>query len=182
MIPSDLRAELPYLLLAAIVLVAGAAMASFSALKIKDRALLYFGVFAGLYGVRLLVINRIFLKAFDIPPPVSEWCEAAITYTITIPGALFFRMLIGPEWRHTSTWVVGITIVFAPVALVWALITGRPWAANPVNSAIVIACMLIAASLGDLSLPQRSCVASSLFLAATCNRSDGQSADRHRWL
>lgn len=145
--PSDLRADLPYLLLGTIVLVAGVAMATFSALRIKDRALLYFGIFAGLYGVRLLVINRIFLRAFDIPPPVSEWCQAAITYTITIPGGLFFRMLIGPEWRHTSTCVIGITIVFAPLALVWGLITGRPLAANPVNSAIVITCMLIAASL-----------------------------------
>ena len=147
MIPSDLRAELPYLLLAAIVLVAGAAMATFSALRIKDRALLYFGVFAGLYGARLLVINRIFLKAFDIPPPLSEWCEAAITYTITIPGALFFRMLISPEWRHT---LLGSSASLSSLRRLRSGMGSHYRASlgsQPVNSAIVIACMLIAASL-----------------------------------
>src|SRR5258708_6171487 len=95
MSPSDLRAELPFLLLGTIVFAAGAATLAFSALKLKDRALLYFGWFVGLYGVRMLIVNRIFLGAFDISPSVSEWCAAVVTYTILIPGALFFRVLIG---------------------------------------------------------------------------------------
>jgi hypothetical protein len=50
MSPSDLRAELFNLLLGAVVLVAGVATAAFSTLRLKDRALLYLGMFAGLYG------------------------------------------------------------------------------------------------------------------------------------
>ncbi len=144
--PSDLRTELPYLLLATIVLVAGVATAAFSALKVKDRALLYFGVFAALYATRLLILNRIFRSAFEIPTNVSEWCVAVISYTILVPGALFFRVLIGHEWRNAATWVLGTTIVFAPIAIAWAAIAGNPWAPDRVNNVIVITSMLLAAS------------------------------------
>lgn len=144
--PSDLRTELPYLLLSAIVLVAGIAMAAFSALKVKDRALLYLGVFAGLYGTRLLILNRIFRAAFDISPNVSEWCEAVISYANVIPGALFFRALIGDAWRRMATWVLRTAIVFAPAAISWAAITGNPWAPDRVNNVIVITSMLLAGS------------------------------------
>ena len=113
----------------------------------KDRALLYFGLFAGLYGVRLLIFNRIFRAAFEIPPNVSEWCAAAITYTIMIPGALFFRMLIGHEWRNTATWVSEPPSSLRLLRIAWAVITGNPWAPDPVNNVIVIASMLLAAGL-----------------------------------
>ena len=110
---------------------AGVATAVFSALKVKDRALLYFGLFAGMYGVRLLLVNGIFRAAFEISPNVSEWCEAVITYTILVPGALFFRVLIGHEWRNSATWVLRTTIVFAPVAIAWAAIARQPLGTRP---------------------------------------------------
>jgi sigma-B regulation protein RsbU (phosphoserine phosphatase) len=147
MIHSDLRAELPYLLLGTIVFVAGVATAAFSALKMKDKALLYFGVFACLYGARLLILNRIFRAALEIPPNVSEWCVAMMTYTMLVPGALFFRMLFGPAWRNSATWVLRTAIVFAPVAIVWAVIAGDPWAPDRVNNVMVITSMLLAAVL-----------------------------------
>jgi phosphoserine phosphatase RsbU/P len=143
--PSDLRTELPYLLLGTIVLVAGVATAAFSALKVKDRALLYLGMFAGLYGVRLVILNGIFRAAFEIPPNVSDWCQAVISYSILTPGALFFRVLIGDAWRNMATWVLRTAIVFAPVAIAWAAIAGNPWAPDRVNNVIVITSMLLAA-------------------------------------
>ena len=155
MIPSDLRAELPYLLLGTIVLVAGVATAAFSALKVKDRALLYFGLFAGLYGVRLLIVNGIFRAAFEISPNVSEWCGAVISYTILVPGALFFRVLIGPEWRNSATWVLRTAIVFAPVAIAWAAIAGNPWAPDRVNNVIVITIHAASRRLCCISLHRR---------------------------
>jgi phosphoserine phosphatase RsbU/P len=147
MSPSDLRNELPYLLLGTIVLVAGAATLAFSALKLKDRALLYFGLFAGLYGLRMLIVNRIFRGAFDISQGVTEWCAAVVTYTILIPGALFFRILIGDAWRKTATLVVGIAVVLGPVAVTWAVIARNPWAPDPVQNVVVIAITLLAAGL-----------------------------------
>src|SRR5262245_46736076 len=110
MTPSDLRAELPFLLLGTIVLLAGVATAAFSMLRLRDKALTYFGVFAGLYGARLLVVNGIFRSAFNIPPGVSGWCAAAVTYTIMIPGALFFRVLIGDVWQKAASFVVNTAI------------------------------------------------------------------------
>jgi phosphoserine phosphatase RsbU/P len=145
MMSSDLRAALPYLLLGTVVLVAGLATMAFSALKVKDTALMSFGSFAGLYGARLLIVNRIFRAAFEVPPNVSEWCEAVISYTILVPGALFFRVLIGNEWMNSATWVLRTTIVFAPVAIVWAAIAGNPWAPNRVNNVIVITITLLGA-------------------------------------
>ncbi|RPJ62511.1 MAG: hypothetical protein EHM23_03080 [Acidobacteria bacterium] len=126
MLPSDLRAELPYLLLATIVLAAGMATTAFSVVKLKDKALLYFGLFASLYGVRLLIINGIFRSALDIQPSVSQWCAALITYTILVPGALMVRILIGPGWRNLATWVLRTAVAFAPCAIAWAVVTGEP--------------------------------------------------------
>ncbi len=144
MTATDLLAELPYLLLGTVILVAGVTTASFSVLRVKDRTLIYLGVFASLYGVRLLVINGIFRSALRIPEDVSEWCSAVITYTILIPGGLLVRMLIGSGWRNSVTWVVRLTIVFAPVAIAWAVAVGEPLAADSVNNVIVILSTLLA--------------------------------------
>jgi serine phosphatase RsbU (regulator of sigma subunit) len=75
---------------------------------------------------------------------VSEWCEAVISYTILVPGALFFRVLIGHDWRNSATWVLRTAIVFAPVAIGWAAIAGNPWAPDRVNNVIVITSILLA--------------------------------------
>jgi hypothetical protein len=72
------------------MLVAGLVMAVFSAVKVKDGALLYLGVF-GLYGLRLMILNAIFRATFEVPESVSAWCAAVISYTILVPGALFLR-------------------------------------------------------------------------------------------
>ncbi|RPJ57750.1 MAG: hypothetical protein EHM23_19515 [Acidobacteria bacterium] len=147
MTATDLLAELPYLLLATVVLVAGVTTALFSILKAKDRTLLYLGLFAGVYGARLLVINGIFGFAVGIPAEVSEWCSAVMTYAILIPGGLFVRVLIGPGWKNLITWVVATQIVFAPVAIVWAVAAREPWAPDFVNNTIVITSTLLAGGL-----------------------------------
>jgi sigma-B regulation protein RsbU (phosphoserine phosphatase) len=147
MIPSDLRGELPYLLLATIVIVVGVATVVFSAFKVRDRALLYFGLFAGMYGVRLLMLNGIFRAAFEIAPNVSEWSAAVISYTILVPGAALVRILIGPEWRNAAAWVLRTAIVFAPLAIAWAVIARNPWAPGRANNVIVITSTLLGAGL-----------------------------------
>jgi hypothetical protein len=70
----------------------------------KDLALLYFGIFGALYGLRLLIQTSIVPFLAD-PFPRAFWTylAAALTYTIAIPGFLAFYEIV-PKFRKWLRW------------------------------------------------------------------------------
>jgi sigma-B regulation protein RsbU (phosphoserine phosphatase) len=99
---------------------------------------LWLGLFALLYGVRLLARASTFRLSSDVSPTVWEYVAAAITYTIPLPLALFMRTF-APAWRRFST-VAAVTLAtFGAYAIASDIILRRPNASRTLNNVIAIA-------------------------------------------
>ena len=102
----------------------------------------WLGVFAFLYGLRLLARTATFRLFFDVTPTVWEHIDAAISYTIPVPIALFVRAF-APSWRRLATWsAVGLS-VFAIGAIASDAILHRPESARAPSNLIAIAFVVV---------------------------------------
>jgi phosphoserine phosphatase RsbU/P len=105
----------------------------------------WLGIFAFLYGLRLLARTSTFRLCFDIDPSAWDYAAAAITYTIPLPIILFARAFV-PSWRRFwSLGAVGMT-AFATYAIASDAILRRPYSASTLNNLIAItfnACLLV---------------------------------------
>jgi serine phosphatase RsbU (regulator of sigma subunit) len=78
--------------------------------------LLSFGVFAALYGVRLLLTTPILVPVLGISPDGQALVNLGFGYWLPIPGLIFLEQLRGPGWRSSirrlwQIWI-GLAVVF----------------------------------------------------------------------
>jgi len=92
----------------------------------KNRLLLWFGLVAGLYGLRLLASTRTIQLLVDDGPPLWLHLRSAITAAIPIPCLLYTQGLYGQGWRSSVRWLVWIQTIYAAVAILINLIEGDP--------------------------------------------------------
>lgn len=77
-----------------------------------EPSLPWFGVFAFLYGLRLLARAETFRLFFSLPPAFWLYLISAITYLIPLPLVLFLRAAF-PRWRRPLGGAVVFLAVFA---------------------------------------------------------------------
>lgn len=99
---------------------------------------LWLGLFAVLYGVRLLVRIDTFRLCFDVSPIVWEYVASAITYTVPLPLVLFVRSY-APAWRRSATRAAVTLATFATCAIVSDIVLHRPNSLRTLNNLIAIA-------------------------------------------
>jgi phosphoserine phosphatase RsbU/P len=140
---ADLRSmmwqDIVGLVLGGLILVTGVLILALVAfLRRRGRGLLWVGVFALLYGSRLLIRTGIVRLMFDVPTSAWEYIESAITYSVPIPIVVFARGLM-PTWRRF--WTVGAIGLtgFAACAIASDLLLARPDSATTANNLIAIA-------------------------------------------
>lgn len=112
-----LRAGLPFIAIASVVLIAGVISIVLSQLRSRDRLLLWLGIFALLYGVRLLFENDLIRAATGADDQICNLCTLVLTYIIPIPYAAFSRELLGSGWKKSISIWLWVQIVFAPTAI-----------------------------------------------------------------
>ncbi len=116
----ELRADIPRLVNGILLLSIGVSASLLFRLRTrsKDPALFWFGVFAGLYGVRLAAITN-FLRFTTAPLPYAVWAYlvSAITYVILLPAALFLAEIF-PAWRAAIRWLVWFQAAFAAAGVI----------------------------------------------------------------
>lgn len=110
----------------------------------KDLALLAFGAFSGLYGVRLLVGRPTIWLASGLSEETLRGIAAYITYVIPIPAFSFWERMLGRGWKSTLRLGVWLTVVFAIVAVPVESLLGARVALMTVNNVLVIVGMVIA--------------------------------------
>jgi sigma-B regulation protein RsbU (phosphoserine phosphatase) len=101
------------------------------------RVMLWFGLFAALYGLRILAESHLGY-AVGMRGQLIVYATAWITYVITVPGWALARSLIGEGWKRTLTWQLYAFALFAPVAIAFDLYTGRAASAERANNVLVI--------------------------------------------
>jgi phosphoserine phosphatase RsbU/P len=106
--------------------------------KTSDRLLLYFGIWCGLYGLRLLALQTSVRAAFGGPARPWIFASVFVTYIINVPGGLFIEGLVGPGWKQSIRRVWQVQALYAIAAIAIDLGADRPAAAMAPNSAIVL--------------------------------------------
>jgi phosphoserine phosphatase RsbU/P len=104
-----LRADTPGLLLGVLIFFAGAMSCLLFALRPRprDSALLYFGIAAGMYGLRLLASIGVVRRGFPVPAATWDWIIWVVNHTIFIPFTFFFINTVAPQWRKAGSWIAG---------------------------------------------------------------------------
>jgi len=134
-----LHGDIEDVAIGAILLVIGIASAAISRVRrgANTSALLWFGIFAALYGLRLIAGSYLLLL-LGATPRQTAYAEAWITYVIAVPGWLMARGLLGDGWRNMLRWQVWAFALFAPVAIAAGLVTGAPNALEWANNILVV--------------------------------------------
>ena len=139
---SMMREDAIFLVLGVLILVTGLLTLTLAALlRRRARLLLWLGVFALLYGSRLLIITELFRLSFDVPEATWEYLAAAASYCVPIPFVLFARAIM-PAWRRF--WTLGALglSAFAVYGIASDAFLDRPFSARTPNNVIAIAFFL----------------------------------------
>ncbi len=121
--------------------------------------LIWFGVFSGLYGLRLLAETGLGFALL----PISWWDArpfviAIITYLIFIPALLFWLELSIGNFRRVIRVAVGAAITFAVVAIGVVLVTHNPFALFSANGVFAIVMMLLLGVVNAVPAWARKCL------------------------
>jgi hypothetical protein len=105
---SELRWEYANAAAAVLLLSIGlAAIALFGFLRrARDLTLIYFGLFAILYAVRLLAYLPSFRSLFDESPVFWSYVGLVISNILIFPGGLFLYQVVGEHLRRFLRWLL----------------------------------------------------------------------------
>ncbi len=92
----------------------------------RERFLLWFGLFACPYGVRLLTNTSTFQQAFGEPQRFWLFAGAFVDLALIVPALLLFQNFYGKGWRSSIRVLIWIYVVFATAAFTSILVDKRP--------------------------------------------------------
>ncbi|HEX3682649.1 MAG TPA: SpoIIE family protein phosphatase [Bryobacteraceae bacterium] len=121
-----LRTSLPFIAIASIIFAVGIASIVLSRLRSRERSLLWLGIFALIYAVRLFLQNDLIRTAAGSNVHFIKLSTLFLTYVIPIPYAAFSREFLGPGWKRSISIWLWLEIILAPVAIV-ASTAGNQW-------------------------------------------------------
>jgi sigma-B regulation protein RsbU (phosphoserine phosphatase) len=141
--PTDLRhllmADAFHLTLGVLLVVAGLlALAVWGMARRHVAPLVWLGVFAFVYGLRLLLRTATFRDGLELGPAGGSYLAAALTYAIPLPLVLFARATFPARRQVMSRIAVGVA-VFAIVATASDVLLHRPDSARVPNNLIAVA-------------------------------------------
>jgi sigma-B regulation protein RsbU (phosphoserine phosphatase) len=125
---SNLRGDLPLVILGSIIAAIGVAavVVHLSRWQSGERVLLWFGLFAGPYGLRLLTNTTPFQMAFGEPQGVWPFVSKLVEFATLVPALLLFEDFYGKGWRSSIRWLIWAYVVFATIAFTGIMIQRRP--------------------------------------------------------
>ncbi len=136
-VQTALRADLPFIGIATVALIAGLASLLLGTLGSRDRLLLWLGVFSSLYGIRLFTHNGLVHAAIGGSDYHFLLWTLCLTYVIPIPYASFARELFGAGWKRSFTAWIWLEIAFALIFVPVTLYLGPTDLADHVNTILV---------------------------------------------
>ncbi len=106
--------DLARMLFGVLIVAAGAVSCLFFTVRLKQReySLLYFGLGAMLYGVRLFING-----SSNYMQGQWDWITEVISLVIPIPLLLFFTATMAKRWRKIVLWSIGIFCMIGAVGM-----------------------------------------------------------------
>src|SRR5215813_4047536 len=92
----------------------------------QGRLLLWFGLFTGLYGLRLLASTETMSLVVDVTPVFWRYLRSGITSVILIPSLLYMQGLYGRGWKSSVRWLIWIQTIYGAGAILVNLIGHDP--------------------------------------------------------
>jgi sigma-B regulation protein RsbU (phosphoserine phosphatase) len=117
-----------------------------AALRRTEPSLLWFGVFALLYSLRLMARTETVRLFFGLPTAFWLYLSSSLTYMMPLPILLYLRATF-PQWRRPLGWAALSMAAFAVGAVSADALLRRPDAARTPNNLIAIAFMVVALTL-----------------------------------
>ena len=117
---------------------AAVAAAAFRSAR-RDRALLWFGVFTALYGLRLIARSDSVQTEFTLSHTFWESLISFLTYVILVPAALLTSSAQGPGSKSVWRLMWRVDLAGALLALAWDAAARHPGAAMVLNRSLVVA-------------------------------------------
>lgn len=103
----------------------------------RYREVLYAGLFAALYGLRL-ASNTAWADLFIGQPLWLQHVRAALEYLVPIPGALLFFRTFQGSWSLLNRGIVVLFIVLAALAIPYEIAMASPFAIKQVVDVLVV--------------------------------------------
>lgn len=125
---SSLRGDLLLVILGSIIAAIGVAavVVQLSRWQSAERVLLWFGLFTGPYGLRLLMNTIPFQMAFGEPQRLWPFVSRFVELATIVPALLLFEDFYGKGWRSSVRWLIWAYSVFATIAFATIVIQHRP--------------------------------------------------------
>jgi sigma-B regulation protein RsbU (phosphoserine phosphatase) len=125
---THLREDLPLVILGSIIAALGlaAVVVQLARWQSRERVLLWFGLFAGPYGVRLLANTLPFQLAFGEPQRFWLFVSKLVELATIIPALLLFEDFYGKGWRSSVRWLIWAYLIFATIAFASIVIRNNP--------------------------------------------------------
>src|SRR6516164_8633098 len=125
---SNLRGDLLLLVLGSIIAAIGVAavVVQLSRWRSAGRVLLWFGLFAGPYGLRLLMNTTQFQMAFGEQQSFWPFVSRFVELATIVPALLLFEDFYGKGLRSSVRWMIWAYVVFATITFATILIERRP--------------------------------------------------------
>ena len=134
-----LRSDLEHPGVGAVLAIIGLACIAVSLVRASGNtsALLWFGAFALLYGLRLIAASGLPL-VLGASYQAARYSAAFITYVIPIPGWQMARKILGDAWKGSLKWQVVAFAVFAPIGIISDLVQGQPGSLSTINNVLIV--------------------------------------------
>ena len=114
-----MRDAVTLLIVGAVIATLGVAAATVYVFRrrIRERFLLWFGLFSILYGIVLVVRSSAFRLGFGQPETIGLSVERLISLSTIVPALLLFEEFYGRGWRSSIRWLIGSYCILAAVAM-----------------------------------------------------------------
>jgi sigma-B regulation protein RsbU (phosphoserine phosphatase) len=138
---ADLAPVIAGIFLSGLAVVAGALAVLFR--RGGDRSPLWFALFTGIYGLRLVADTFPARLLLGLPPVSHELIISTFSYLVPVPFALFVEELNGAGWRNILRRLWQTQLALALFAIPVETVRGTPFAFSAPYRILVIGSLLI---------------------------------------
>ncbi|HVB39154.1 MAG TPA: PP2C family protein-serine/threonine phosphatase [Vicinamibacterales bacterium] len=129
---------LSFLAFAVIALGAGALLTGLLRRRAAERALILFGFFSLLYGMRV-AMSLPFVQAMpSLSPHALKEIQFDITYVLPLPLMLLVEQFVGRGWRNTMHLALWLQAAYSSLGIATDVVTGIPGAVIVVKPYIIL--------------------------------------------